>query len=162
MEGENVVRTLPHAKLAEDLYRSLKGAGNCSGAEDDENIEKIRSTIARVGFGALREANVRRCGEVFHPLESWSLTDWACAAAGEMGEACNVVKKIRRLHSQRAQETKPSQKTLGELEAALAEELADVVIYVDLLAARADINLVEAVRAKFNKVSIERGSKERL
>lgn len=114
------------------------------------------------GFGALREANVRRCGEVFHPLDSWSLTDWACAMAGESGEACNVVKKLRRLDSERAQATKPSHLTREDLLDCLAEELADVVIYADLLAARAGIDLREAIREKFNRVSVERGSKERL
>ena len=35
----------------------------------------------------------------------------------------------------------------------LADEIADVVCYADLLAARANIDLGEAVRAKFNEVS---------
>ena len=44
-------------------------------------------------FAELRDANVTRCNESFHPVDAWSGTDWACALAGEVGEACNVVKK---------------------------------------------------------------------
>lgn len=101
-----------------------------------------------LGFDRLRSANVQRCEDVFHQLDSWSPTDWACAAAGEMGEACNLIKKLRR----------------GE-DISLTDvgyELADTVIYLDLLAARLGINLGEAVREKFNIVSDRRGSEVRL
>jgi NTP pyrophosphatase (non-canonical NTP hydrolase) len=98
-----------------------------------------------LNFAELRAANVRRCNDVFHVLEDWSLSDWGCAMAGEVGEACNLIKKRRR----------------GEdidLDT-IAEEVADAVIYADLLLARMDKDLGEAVRAKFNKVSKRRGSK---
>jgi NTP pyrophosphatase (non-canonical NTP hydrolase) len=100
-------------------------------------------------FERLREANVARCEDVFHPLKSWSLTDWACAMAGEAGEACNVVKKTHR-GDYRADPKKAKSD--------LAAELADVVIYLDLLAARAGIDLGDAVIEKFNRVSHVRGS----
>jgi hypothetical protein len=32
-------------------------------------------------FSALRQVNVARCVESFHPIEEWSPTDWGCAAA---------------------------------------------------------------------------------
>ena len=47
-------------------------------------------------FRAFRETNVARCVETWHELGVWSLTDWATALAGEVGEACNVIKKLRR------------------------------------------------------------------
>lgn len=99
-------------------------------------------------FDRLRRANVRRCEDVFHPLNSWSPQDWACAMAGETGEACNLIKKMRR----------------GEPIdlAEIGDELADVVIYADLLAARLGIDLGEAVRVKFNHVSTKRGSEVKL
>lgn len=59
--------------------------------------------------------------------------------AGECGEACNLVKKLRRgenIHKDH-----------------IAHELADLVIYADLLAARLNINLGAAVVEKFNMVS---------
>jgi len=94
-------------------------------------------------FDGLREKNVARCEQVFHALDHWSPTDWACALAGEVGEACNVAKKMRRGDK-------------GEFTKALAKELADVVIYADLLAARMGIDLGEEVVKKFNEVSLKR------
>lgn len=108
-------------------------------------------------FDELRNANVRRCEDVFHPLVSWSLPDWATAMAGECGEACNVVKKIRRLDSPDAQHSAPDPERAA-LMSDLGNELADLVIYADLLAARAGIDLGAAVVEKFNAVSFKRGS----
>ena len=99
-------------------------------------------------FDRLRETNVARCEDVFHPLASWSLTEWALAMIGEAGEVCNVVKKINRGDHAADQ--------------GLGAELADVVIYADLLAARAGINLEAAIVEKFNAVSRKRGSSVRL
>lgn len=63
----------------------------------------------------------------------------AKATAGEVGEACNVIKKLEReRHGWRG-----SRATVGQL----AEELADVVICADLAAPAAGVDLEEAVRA---------------
>lgn len=99
-------------------------------------------------FGLLREANIKRSEEKVFPSQNWTLAQWACAMAGEAGEACNVVKKTFR----------------GDEVAkdALAKELADIVIYADLLAKAANIDLGEAVIDKFNEVSVKRGAKVRL
>lgn len=99
----------------------------------------------------LREANVKRCEQVFHPLDSWSAAEWACAMAGEAGEACNAVKKLRRFDD--GTNTAKDPKTKAECISAIACELADTIIYVDLLAARLGIDLGEAIREKFNLVS---------
>lgn len=75
----------------------------------------------RLTIPQLRKANVARCIDSFHPIESWSPFDWAVAAAGEAGEALNALKKLRR----------------GDGDAkAVVHELADFVIYTDLLYAR--------------------------
>ena len=65
--------------------------------------------------------------------------------AGEVGEACNVLKKLERerLGIRGSRATKEQ----------LAEELADVVICADLIAMDAGIDLDVAVRAKFNATS---------
>lgn len=101
-------------------------------------------------FATLRRVNVERCEEVFFPLDSKDGPWWGNAMAGECGEACNVVKKIDRDGDtpQRRQH--------------LADELADLVIYADLLAARFGIDLGAAVVKKFNEVSRERESDTRL
>ena len=101
-----------------------------------------------LGFQELRDANVRRCEESFFALDHWSPTDWACALAGEVGEACNLVKKLRR-----GEEVEPYR---------IGYELADTVIYADLLAARLGLDLGELVRTKFNIVSDRKGSTVKL
>jgi NTP pyrophosphatase (non-canonical NTP hydrolase) len=80
--------------------------------------------------------------------------------AGEAGEACNAVKKLRR-HAD-GMNTAEDPATEAECVAAIAVELADTVIYADLLAARLGIDLGDAVREKFNTVSVLRGADERL
>lgn len=108
-------------------------------------------------FDRLRQANVTRCNAVYHHLQTWSPTDWATAMAGECGEACNVVKKIRRLDDG-ADKPYNAGADRGELTRLLRKELADLVIYADLLAARLGIDLGDAVVEKFNEVSEKVGS----
>lgn len=103
----------------------------------------------------LAQANADRCNEAFHPIDSWSPTDWACAMAGECGECCNLVKKGRRI-SPDPSEWPP------ELVNRIAEEVADMVIYADLLCQRLGMSLESALRWKFNAVSEKVGSKVRL
>lgn len=106
-------------------------------------------------FTHLREANIARCNDVYEGLNQWSPTDWACAMAGECGEACNKVKKLRRLEGGDTH----TFETEIELIKQIGEEIADTIIYADLLAARLGIDLEKAIKDKFNKVSKERGSK---
>lgn len=121
----------------------IPGCRVCGGSGVVEGrVEEV--SLDALDFNTLRAANVARCEAVFHPLHAWSPTDWSNAMAGEAGEACNVTKKMLRGDP------------LGKLDIALAKELADVVIYADLLAARMNINLGEAVRLKFNEVSDRR------
>ena len=55
-------------------------------------------TDTKLTFDAVRRANLSRTTK-WHPggLDEWSATDWACAMAGEAGEVCNEVKKLRRI-----------------------------------------------------------------
>lgn len=64
---------------------------------------------------------------------------------GEAGEAANEVKKLVReeLGIRGSRTTKEK----------LATELADVIICCDLIAEQYDINLIDAVRSKFNETS---------
>jgi NTP pyrophosphatase (non-canonical NTP hydrolase) len=94
-------------------------------------------------FQYFRSKNVERCNAAFGPHDDWSLTDWALAFIGEAGEICNEVKKLRR------------QDGTGSTER-LATEIADAFTYLDLLAARANIDIWPAVVAKFNEVSTKR------
>jgi NTP pyrophosphatase (non-canonical NTP hydrolase) len=125
---------------------------------DMPKVEPVRRGLS---FALLRERSYARALR-WHPggIESWSLSDWACAAAGELGEACNVIKKLNRLR-----DNLPGNKR-GEdgdtLREKLALEIADTVMYLDLLAAAAGIDLEQAVIQKFNRVSIVNDFPERL
>jgi NTP pyrophosphatase (non-canonical NTP hydrolase) len=96
-------------------------------------------------FADLRSANLARQKE-WDPGSAITLAYRGNELAGEVGEACNIIKKIERerlgLPGSRA--TKDQ----------LAEELADVVICADLIAMDAGIDLLRrAVPAKFNATS---------
>lgn len=113
-----------------------------------------------LSFEKLRATNVRRCESAFHLVNDWSPAEWAVAMSGENGEACNVVKKMRRILD--GTNTSKDPQTIEECTEMLAKELADVVIYADLLAARCGISLGDAVRQKFNEVSERMNSDIRL
>lgn len=87
----------------------------------------------------LRIANQKRCEQSFHPIDEWSETDWGCAVAGEVGELCNLLKKRKR------GDNIPLK--------AVMDEIADTIIYLDLLAARLGVHLSGPIRDKFNEVS---------
>ena len=95
--------------------------------------------MSALTFRRLRYQNVRRCEEKFHPLKSWNPLEWAGAICGEAGEFANMAKKMRR----------------GEKvdKRAMGKELADIIMYCDLAAARLGLNLEEFVKLKFNEVS---------
>ena len=65
--------------------------------------------------------------------------------AGEVGEACNIIKKIDR----EAMGFVGSRATAAEL----ADELADIIICVDLIAIEMDIDLSTKIPEKFNHTS---------
>lgn len=97
----------------------------------------------------LRDINVHRCVHAFgHNLYDWSCMEWGCAITGEAGELANVLKKIRR-----AEQNIAGSRIEGSETQAVSDEIADVIIYCDLLAARFGIDLQTAIREKFNKTS---------
>jgi len=112
-------------------------------------------------FSTLRKINVRRCVRSWgHTLSSWSVAEWGNATAGEVGEACNIAKKLLRLRQ--GLPGNNSDTTETSLKNELADEIADFVIYADLWSASEGIDLEEAIRRKFNKTSTKLGFDERL
>lgn len=96
-------------------------------------------------FKQLKKANKERCPEFGHGgIDGWSLTDWACAVAGETGEMCNLIKKMHRGDNIKMED--------------VGKEAADIVIYLDMLCQRAGIDLQTAIVNKFNEVSERIGS----
>ncbi len=114
----------------------------------------------------LRAANVNRAQRWHADAEPWTGADWSNAMAGETGEACNVVKKIRRIETSITQGTYHGEETTStdrdELVRKLGSEIADTIIYADLLADHYGIDVGAAIRRKFNAVSEAQGFPERL
>ena len=118
-------------------------------------------------FNVLRAANTRRLpefknskGGLAHSKEDgsdWSPAQWLQAMVGEVGEFANLRKKFER-----------GDLTFAEYEEAARRELADIQIYLDILAKRAldadgiahptGIDLGRAVIQKFNEVSVRVGA----
>lgn len=115
-----------------------------------------------LSFARLRLVNESRCKR-WHPGfptdDNWTGADWTNAMAGEAGEACNVMKKIRRHETGRPGKVDPPS---ADLVKRLGDELADTIIYADLVAAKYGIDLSAAVIAKFNAVSEREGFPEKL
>lgn len=105
-------------------------------------------------FEQLRLKNGLRCENDFHPINDWSETDWATAFGGECGEALNLIKKRRRKTTDGLQYAKDAP-TVQEV----VDELADAVIYADLLCTRMNASLEDGIRRKFNEVSERINSK---
>lgn len=116
--------------------------------------------MSEMSFDELRIVNVARCKR-WHPPEStpWTAADWSNAMCGEAGEFANVVKKIRRHETGAINKGDPS---IEELKKMAASELADTVIYADLNAAHLGIALGEAIKEKFNAISVKFGFPEKL
>ncbi len=81
---------------------------------------------------ALHKANVARDKE-WNPDHKCDLDFWGVELAGEVGETCNIIKKIERERLG----MRGSRATLQEL----ADELADCVICVDLIACHIKMQL---------------------
>jgi NTP pyrophosphatase (non-canonical NTP hydrolase) len=104
-------------------------------------------------FKALREADIKRQAE-WDPDDRVTLAYRGNELAGEVGEACNDIKKLERERLG----IRGSRTTV----AALADELADVIICCDLIAMTVGVDLGEAVRQKFNATSDKYGLSTRL
>lgn len=122
--------------------------------------EVFLNEIGSLQFREFMNANVSRMQRWHGENDPWVLSDWSNALAGEAGEACNVVKKIRRIDTGIG--AKRVKKTRNELLMDLGEELADVLHYVFLTANHAGLDLEKFVIEKFNKVSEAEGFPERL
>lgn len=112
-------------------------------------------------FSALRRANLERLplfknaqGGPAHSQpdgSDWALSAWCNATLGELGELANLIKKIER-----------GDVTLDAVRKKVADELADVVTYLDILAFRCGVDLGAATIAKWNRVSERVGVATRL
>ena len=104
------------------------------------------------------ERNRKRCeapNGFNHQLHSWSLSDWMTSTMGELGEAANIVKKLNRVRDDIRGNI--ISETPEHLRTMLGEEIADVAIYLDLMAQAAGFDLEEIRDKKFAKTSLKIG-----
>lgn len=101
-----------------------------------------------ISFDLLRKANYKRQQE-WDSDNQITLSYRGNELAGEVGEACNLIKKLERerIGIRGSRTTKE----------ALANELADIIICADLIAMHQNIDLANAVKEKFNATSKKYG-----
>lgn len=90
----------------------------------------------------------------FKGHREWTATDWSNAAAGEMGETCNVVKKIMLYQDGLPVNNAPKYEELLNM---LGEEIADTIMYLVFLAAYFDRHIPTDIENKFDKKSLQLG-----
>lgn len=107
---------------------------------------------------SLRETNMERAkyfghGGLFEE-DGWNIAEWGCALGGEAGELLNVLKKFNR--------QAPFDPSPEELTRMAANEIGDVLIYLDLIAAKLQLELADCARNKFNATSDRYGYDQRI
>ena len=139
--GDRDVRIEPRESVRDFENRKMNLASDLEKRMISKSIQE--KTI--LCFGELRRKNLDRNAEVYDDsLSKKSLSYFGNALAGEVGEACNFIKKIERGDPIPASE--------------LGKELADIVIYADLIASKLGLSLGQCVVNKFNEVSDRVGS----
>lgn len=141
----------------QNLRAALDGASRPSATK----AGSARASADPLAFATLRHANMTRLpmfrnakGERAHQKDDgsdWTPADWVVAIVGELGEAANVMKKVRRADF-----------TLDEARPKLAREFADVAIYLDILAFQLGIDLGAAIRTTWDAKSAEIGLPPRI
>ena len=115
----------------------------------------------KLDLAAMRPVNVQRAKEGFKCYDNQPLTYWTTALAGEVGELCNMIKKIQRV--ERGGLDGGSSYTAKDIsKEMLKEEIGGIAIYLDLLASLLDISLEEAIIDTFNSKSDKYGFSQRI
>lgn len=110
----------------------------------------------KLDLAAMRPVNVQRAIEGFNCYDNQPLTYWTTALAGEVGELCNMIKKMQRV--EKGGLDGGSSYTAKDItKEMLKEEIGGIAIYLDLLASQLDISLEEAIIDTFNSKSAKYG-----
>lgn len=161
--------------------RKMKAPGNTSRIDISSKDEHIEIALP-LSFDMLRFVSRSRAKSWHgkHGVKDWNSLEWSAATCGEggelaheviqlfllaqvtrsLGQAANLAKKIKRIDT--GLNHRKNERDRAKLVKRLANECADVVIYLDHLADREGIDLGESVRATFNKTSKKFGFAERL
>ena len=113
-----------------------------------QNISGTDTDYEPLTFKRFHEINVARSKADIKHSNSWIPLSWGGALAGEVGELCNLLKKLSRGDKIKKKD--------------MAHEIADIHTYLSLLADKLDIDPEAAIIEKFNIVSKRWGSKYRL
>ena len=154
-DAEAFLRDFPgDVSKSSDLRLALETA-----FEMGHGAAREKAGMGKVDFLArLRRENLLRVvrfghGDIKAP-HGWGPMQWGCALAGEVGELCNFLKKYQR--------QMPSDPSPDMLLSDIGKEIADVFIYLDLLASTFDFDLARLISSKFNATSKKFGFPERL
>lgn len=110
----------------------------------------------KLSLSAMRPINVERATEGFKCYDNQPMTYWTTALAGEVGELCNMIKKLQRV--EKGGLDGGSSYTAKDInKEMLKEEIGGIAIYLDLLASLLDIDLEEAIIDTFNSKSEKYG-----
>jgi len=99
-----------------------------------------------------RKINTERAVEGFKTYANVPLSFWGTALAGELGELCNMIKKMERVEfgGIDAGSSYTAESLTKEM---IEEEIGGIVIYLDLLASLLGISIEEATIKTFNSKS---------
>ena len=110
----------------------------------------------KLDLHSFRPLNVQRAKEGFHCYDNQPLTYWTTALAGEVGELCNMIKKIQRVEKGGV-DGGSSYMARDITKDMLKEEIGGIAIYLDLLASLLEIDLEDAIIDTFNNKSAKQG-----
>jgi NTP pyrophosphatase (non-canonical NTP hydrolase) len=99
-----------------------------------------------------REVNIKRATEGFKTYDNVPLLFFTTALAGEVGELCNMIKKIERA-KYGGLDAGTNHKAADITTDVLKEEIGGIFIYLDLLSSLVGVDLGEAILETFNSKS---------
>lgn len=106
----------------------------------------------KLDFKKFRNINIQRAEEGFKIYSNVPKLFWTTALAGEVGELCNMIKKLERV-KYGGIDAGTNHKAADITKEVLSEEIGGIFIYLDLLASLYEIDLEEAILKTFNDKS---------
>lgn len=109
---------------------------------------KPKTSVPTLTFARFRAINVHRCGEWHRGgVGDWDISEWLVALMGEVGELASLVKMQLRERDQL-----PGNKfTVDEI--MIEDEIADIFMYLDLIAEWMGSDWTTILTRKFNETS---------
>ena len=130
---------------------SITACSKCGLIAGGGSVERVAKLEKALTFDRFQQVNKHRCETKFHQCETWLPSGWPLAIAGEAGELCNLIKKVVR-----------GDFSFDDKRGEILKELADVIIYCDLMITAMGAKTGEIVAAKFDEVSQRVGYSEAL